>query len=75
MLTSLDVRIYDEGTNYLKMTIRRLATPRTMAAGIQQPLIVIHYSDNYCIVYDTQNWEQISVIVGTPKDHRGLIFT
>lgn len=34
--------------------------------------MLIHFSDNYCIVYDTINFEAIFTVLGIANDHKGI---
>lgn len=51
-----DVLIMDMKSNDIVKTIRRVSSPKSITIIPSQPLMIIHYSDNYCIMYDTYNF-------------------
>jgi WD40 repeat protein len=71
-MTYLEVIIIDITYGYIIKVIKRVSPPKCIAIIPNQNYMVIHYSDNYCILYDTTLFEEIYVIIGVPGDHRGI---
>lgn len=64
--------ILDIQSNQVIKIIKRAASVKSIVVIPKQSYIIIHYSDNFGILYDTHNFEQLYIIMGLPNDHQGI---
>lgn len=73
LMLLLEVLIYDINIGSVIKAIKRLATPKhTVPFPTDHKLLLIHYSDNYCFLYDTTDYDMIYDIRGICSDHKGI---
>ena len=72
LTTMLEVFIIDTHDGAVLSIIKRLSAPRLVMPIPNQHYLLVHFSDNYCILYDTFNYEPIYTILGMPNDHKGI---
>lgn len=48
-----------------------MATPKYVFTVGNHHLLV-HFNDNYCILYDTVLFQEFYVMIGVPNDHKGI---
>lgn len=68
----LQVLIVDTRDGSIVGIIKRLSPPRVVVPIPNKHFMLVHYSDNYCIMYDTVNFEPIYTILGMAHDHKGI---
>lgn len=71
-MTMLEVLIIDTSTGIILGNIKRLSAPKSVMAISEKHQIIIHFCDNYCLVYDTYRYEIIYIIIGIFSDHNGI---
>lgn len=73
LMLLLEVVIYDLNLGSVIKSIKRLASPKHLVPfPHDHKLLIIHYSDNYCFLYDTKNYEIIYDLRGICSDHKGI---
>lgn len=72
LITYAEVLIVEIESKQVVKIIKRAASAKLIVVIPNQAYIIIHFSDNFAILYDTHNFEQVYILMGMPNDHQGI---
>jgi hypothetical protein len=72
VMAMLEVLIIDLSTSTTVTSIRRLSAPKAVVGVEGRSYVIIHFCDNYCMVYDINRYEIVYIIIGVFSDHNGI---